>query len=552
MSRTPTLEIIPLGGLGEFGMNMMVYRIGGDCIVMDTGMMFPGSEHLGVDVVIPNIDFLSECGTIHGIVLTHGHEDHIGALPYVLSRHDVPVWCSPYTGRLVKARLKEHGGNRSAIRPFPENHLPWQVGPFTIEPVPVAHSIPQACMIALHTELGTVVHTADFKLDKNPPDGIGTDLDHLTRLGDRGVLALLSDSTNAGVPGTTPGERSVRPALDSLIAHAPGRVLVASFASNIQRIRQLTELAADHGRKIALVGSSLVSHAEIATSLGILPFPVGRRMQPADVMNLPPQEALLVVTGSQGEPMSALSRIAVDKHKDVSLDDGDLLIHSARIIPGNEKSVSRLFNHMLRRGARLVTGSDAAVHVSGHPAREELKLVLQLLRPHFFIPIHGEYGQLIAHTDLAGEVGIPSDRIVLAESGDLIALDETSCQVVDRVPAGRVFIDATLEEVDLTILKDRRKIAGDGIVLAVISLDRNSGEVRRPIEFVSRGFLAEEEQDGVMDLAGIVVRETIAEATPEERIDEALLRAKLQTDLKRFFRRKTQRRPMIIPVLVEF
>ncbi len=552
MSRTSTLEIIPLGGLGEFGMNMMVYRIGRECMLVDTGMMFPGSEHLGVDVVIPNIDFLSECGTIHGIVLTHGHEDHIGALPYVLARHDVPVWCSPYTGRLVKARLKEHGGNLAAIQPFPEGNDALQVGPFTVEPVPVAHSIPQACMIAIHTELGTVVHTADFKLDPDPPDGSGTDLQRLTELGNRGVLALLSDSTNAMVPGTTPGERSVRPALDSLIGRAEGRVLVASFASNIQRIRQLTELAAHHGRKIALVGSSLISHADIARSLGILSFPAGSRVQPSDVMNLPPAEVLLVVTGSQGEPMSALSRIAVNKHKDVSVEQGDLLIHSARVIPGNEQSISRLFNHLLRRGARLVTGKDAAVHVSGHPAREELKKVQQLLRPRFFIPIHGEYGQLSAHAALAADMGMPRDRIILAESGDLIALDGTTCQVVDRVPAGQVFIDATLEQVDLAVLKDRRKIAGDGIVVAVIALDRDSGEVRKPTEFVSRGFLADDGQDGLMELAGAVVSATISEATPEERVDEALLRAKLQADLKRFFRRKTQRRPMIIPVLVEF
>ena len=552
MSRTSTLEIIPLGGLGEFGMNMMVYRIGRECLLVDTGMMFPGSEHLGVDVVIPNLDFLSECGTIHGIVLTHGHEDHIGALPYVLSGHDVPVWCSPYTGHLVKARLKEHGGNLSAIQPFPGNSEPFGVGPFTLETVPVAHSIPQACMLAIHTELGTVVHTADFKLDPNPPDGTTTDLNRLGELGERGVLALLSDSTNAMVSGTTPGELSVRPALDSLIGQASGRVLVASFASNIQRILQLTELGLRHGRKIALVGSSLIAHADIARTLGLLSFPAGSRLQPADVMSLPPEKVLLVVTGSQGEPMSALSRIAVDKHREVSLDEGDLLIHSARVIPGNETSINRLFNHVLRRGARVVTGRDAAVHVSGHPAQEELKSVLKLLRPRFFIPIHGEYGQLSAHAALAADMGLPAERIVLAESGDLIALDGETCQVVDRVPAGQVFIDAALGKVDISVLKDRRKIAGDGIVVAVISLDRDSGEVRRPTEFVSRGFLSEEEQDGLMELAGAVVRETISEATHEERIDEALLRAKLLADLKRFFRKNTQRRPMIIPVLVEF
>ncbi len=551
MAGKDRLEIIPLGGLGEFGMNMMIYRSGSDCILVDTGMMFPGNEHLGVNVVIPNLDYLDSCGTIHGVVLTHGHEDHIGALPYVLARHDVPVYCRPYTGRLVRARLKEHQGNLEAIRPFPED-APLSLGPFTVELVQVSHSIPHSSMVAIHTPAGLAVHTADFKLDLSPPDGAATDLRKLSRLGDQGVLALLSDSTNANVPGTTPGERSIRPTLDGLIGEASRRVFVASFASNIQRISQVAETAVRHGRKIALVGSSLNTHAEAAVSLNLLSFPAGSRVHPADGMNLPPDQVLFLVTGSQGEPMSALARIAVNKHKDVQVESDDLVIHSARIIPGNEKGIGNLFNHLLRRGARLVTASSAPVHVSGHPSQEELKLVLHLLRPRYFIPIHGEYGQLLAHAGLAGEMGIPKERILLADSGDRIVLDESEGGVVDRVPSGQVFIDAALERVDASILKDRRKIAYDGIVMAVLSVDRETGKLRTLPEFATRGFNLEPGSESVLNRAGEVVASTLADSTPEVRSDEGLLRARLQTDLKRFFRRETQRRPMIIPLIVEF
>jgi len=551
MAANQRLEIIPLGGLGEFGMNMMIYRVDDDCMIVDTGMMFPGAEHLGVNVVIPNLDYLADCGTIHGVVLSHGHEDHIGALPYVLARHDLPVYCSPYTGHLVRSRLREHHGNLDAIKPFPEDG-PLQLGPFTVETVTVSHSIPQSAMLAIHTPVGLVVHTADFKLDACPPVGPGTDLGHLSRLGDQGVLALLSDSTNANVPGTTPGERSVRPALDVLIGEAPRRVFVASFASNIQRIRQVSEIAMRHGRKVALVGASMNTHAEAATSLDLMSFPAGSRVHPADAMNLKRHRILFLVTGSQGEPMSALARIAVDRHRDVQVEEDDLVIHSARVIPGNEKAIGNLFNHLLRRGARLVTAADADVHVSGHPSQEELKLVIQLLRPKYFIPIHGEYGQLLAHAGLAGEMGIPGERITLADSGDLIALAENECGVVDRVPAGQVFIDAALEPVDGSVLKDRRKIAYDGIVVAVISFDRDTGEPRSRPEFVTRGFNIDQDSEELLVRAGDVVRTTLVDTTQEVRSDEGLLRARLQADLKRFFRKETQRRPMIIPIIVEF
>jgi ribonuclease J len=552
VSSPPHIEIVPLGGLGEFGMNLMLYRHGKDCIVVDAGMMFPGAEHLGVDVVIPNLSYLDQCGTLHGVVLTHGHEDHTGALPYLLARREVPVHAAPFTLGLVRNRLFEHDlAVRDLLRPLPTGGAPLTLGPFSVETLPVTHSIPQAAMLVLRTPVGTIVHTADFKLDPTPPDGVSADLSALARLGNEGVLALLSDSTNADRPGFTPGERSVVPVLDGLLASARERVFVTSFASNIQRIQLVIDLAARRGRKIALVGSSMLAHSEVAERLGLLRIPAGLRVDPGTAMGLPREQALILVTGSQGEPMSALARIAVDEHRDARIEEGDLVIHSARTIPGNEKSIGRMINHLLRRGARVVTQADAPVHVSGHPAREELKLLLRLLRPRFLIPIHGEFRQLQEHGRVGREAGLAQDAVLLADSGDLIFLSESECFVADQVPVGQVFIDDTLEEVDLAVLRDRRRIAGDGIVVTVVAVDRARGGVNGTPEIISRGFCPGDGEEGILEEARQVVSQALAVATPEERADEGLLKARIVTDLKRFLRRRTQRRPLIVPVLVE-
>ncbi len=552
MSSEPRIEIVPLGGLGEFGMNLMLYRQGDDSVVVDCGMMFPGAEHLGVDVVIPNLSHLDDCGTIHGVVLTHGHEDHTGALPYLLAKRDLPVYGTPFTLGLVRNRLAEHDlGRAGALRPFPGNGTPLRLGPFEIEGFPVVHSIPQALLLAIRTPLGTIVHTADFKLDPEPIDGPGVDLAVLERLGDEGVLALLSDSTNAAEPGFTPGERSVVPALDSLVAAARARVFVTCFASNVRRVQTISDVAARHGRRVALVGSSMIGHSEVAERLGLLRFPAGHRVEPEAAMDLPPEKALFVATGSQGEPMSALARIAVDEHREARVEDGDLVIHSARTIPGNEKSVGRMVNHLLRRGADVVTRADAPIHVSGHPAREELKLLLRHLRPRFLVPIHGEYRHLLAHARLGREAGLEADAVVVADSGDVVALGASSCEIVDRVPVGQVFIDETLEEVDLDVLRDRRRIAGDGIVVTVVAVDRESGAINGTPEIVARGFVPGDDDAGLLADARSVVVSALADATPEERADEGLLKARVQTELRRFLRRRTQRRPLIVPVVVE-
>jgi len=532
-------------------MNLMVYRIGRDCLVVDAGMMFPGAEHLGVDVVIPDLTFLEQCGTIHGIILTHGHEDHLGAMPFLLDRHDVPVYATPFTLGLLNRRLNDREfDGQPTLRDLPTGGEPIHIGPFAVEALPVAHSIPHSTMLVLRTSAGTVVHSADFKLDPMPLDGIGIGVAAaLERIGDEGVLALLSDSTNADVPGFTPGERSVRPALDALIAGAPRRVFVTTFASNVHRIQQVAELAMRHGRKVALVGTSMVSLVDVAERVGVLRLPAGCRVDTETAMNLPPERTLFLVTGSQGEPMSALARISVDRHREARISEGDRVIHSARIIPGNEKSIGRMMNHLLRRGAEIIAGDRERVHVSGHPAREELRLVLNLVRPRYLIPIHGEYRQLLAHLRLARETGLDGGRAVLAESGDVVSVDERRCTVTDRVQVGQVFIDAAMEKVDLSVLRDRRRIAGDGVVVPVVALDREGG--MDTLEIVSRGFQAEGGGSALMEEVRAVATRLLADATPEERKDEGLLKARIQTELKRFLQRRAQRRPLILPVIME-
>jgi ribonuclease J len=555
VSRSSHLEIVALGGLGEFGMNLMLYRHGDDCIVVDAGIMFPRQEHLGVEVIVPEMSFLESCGTLHGVILTHGHEDHIGAVPYLLARHDVPVFSTEYTRELVRARLSQHDGVRDPrLKLLPPDGQTRTFGPFAVETLPAAHSIPRAKMLALHTPAGVVVHTADFKLDPVPAAGAGTDLGRLAQLGRDGVLALMSDSTNADRPGFTGSEASVRPGIEELVAACPNRVVVTTFASNVQRLQTLARIAAGQRRKIAFVGSSIEFHAEVAQRLGLLELPRGLRVSVERAMQLPRREVLLAVTGSQGEPLSALARISVGKHGEVELDPGDLVIHSARVIPGNENSIGRMIDHLLRRGAEVVTSSPRRrVHVSGHPSQDELRLLLQLVRPRHLVPIHGDYRQLHAHARLGVDAGLDRSNVLLAESGDLIRIHDGGIQITERVHVGQVFIDATLDQVDLDVLRDRRRIAGDGIVVPVVAVDREKGVVNGYPEIVTRGFVPDRDDDGdgVMREAGRVVVAAVAAASPEERADEAVLKARIQTELRRFLRRRTQRQPLIIPVIVE-
>ncbi|HVQ35776.1 MAG TPA: ribonuclease J, partial [Candidatus Bathyarchaeia archaeon] len=465
---------------------------------------------------------------------------------------DMPVYGSPYTLGLVRGRLAEHElGGAPRLLPLPAPSVPLVLGPFGIETVPVTHSIPQSAMLVVRTPVGTILHTADFKLDPHPLDGPGTDLARLARLGDEGVLALFADSTNADRPGFTAGERTVAPALRRLVSEARGRVLATTFSSNIHRIQQVIDAAAVCGRKVAVVGSSMEFHTEVALHLNLLRIPAGLRVTAERGMDLPAREIVFVVTGSQGEPTSSLARIAVDKHRDVVLSEGDLVVHSARSIPGNEKSIGRMVNHLLRRGATVVTGDDAPIHVSGHPSRDELALLIDLVRPRFHLPIHGEYRQLLAHARLARARGLSEDQVLLADSGDLMTLSEDGFRVVDRVPVGQVFIDAALDRVEIGTIKDRRRIAGDGIVVAVVAVHRASGRVDGPPTISSRGFVSDAAEAEVLSDARSAVVDALAETSLEERADEGLLKAKIQAGLRRFLRKRTQKRPLIIPVVVE-
>ena len=552
-SRSAHLEVIFLGGCGEFGLNCTLFRYGEEILVVDAGLMFPEEEFLGVDFVIPDIEFLVErAKKVRGIVLTHGHEDHIGAVPYLYEAVRAPLYGTDFTLGLVDAKFQEHRlDGRSDFRPVEPRDVV-KIGPFEVEFIQVTHSIPGATSLAIRTPVGLVIHTADFKIDQTPVDGRLFDFPRLGQFGDEGVLLLLGDSTNAEVEGFTPSERRIGEALEPIVRRARGRVLVATFASHIHRIQQILDIAAANKKKVCLVGRSLLQNTKVAERLGRLSVPSGVLVEPRSLARISPDRVVLIVTGSQGEPMSALSRIALDEHKEVKVGPGDLVVFSARTIPGNEKSISRVVNHLLKRGAEvLLDEHNPGIHASGHASQEELKIMLNLTRPRYFIPIHGEYRQLHRHARLAREGGIPPDRVLLVEDGDRVEMGRDRGRIVDKVPTGRVFIDGTREEVEEVLIRDRRHLSEDGIVTAVVVINKGSGEIESDPEIVSRGFVLEEAENGLLGRAADVVRVTVSSSTPEERSDTHVIHAKIQADLKRFFRKELGRRPMIIPMVIE-
>ncbi len=489
MTSTAQLEIIPLGGLGEFGMNLMLYRWGDDCLIVDAGMMFPGDYLPGVAFVLPDLSFLNAAGHLCGVVLTHAHEDHIGAIPYLLDRHDVPVWGSRYTIELLRQRFAQRAAETTPdFRYLPPSPESIRIGPFGVEAIPVAHSVPQSRLIVLDTPVGRVVHTGDFKLDPAPPDGEGTDRHRLIELGQQGVLALLSDSTNAERPGTTPGEATVHRGLDDVLEQAVGRVVLTTFASNVQRLSGLGRLAERHGRQLALLGASVNQHASIAQQLDLLSLPPGIRIAGDQLAELPRDQVLAIASGSQGEPLSAMSRIAAGTHRDILLEPDDTVIHSARIIPGNEKTIGRMIDRVLRQGAQVITADDAAVHVSGHASAGDLQQLLEWLKPLWFVPIHGEYRQLQAHVRLAVSAGLEPQRVLLAESGDRIRIDERTFEIAGQVPVGRTYMEAAGNEVPWELVRERRKSSNDGVVVAVVDIDPHSGTTKGYPWIVTRGF----------------------------------------------------------------
>jgi ribonuclease J len=548
------LQIVPLGGLGEFGMNCMALRWADDIIVIDAGLMFPEAELLGVDIVVPDISFLTENRPkVRGIFLTHGHEDHIGALPWVLSELNVPVWGTEFTLAYVEDKLDEHGllddADLREIRPGERV----KIGPFTVHPIQVTHSLVDCVALAVHTPLGVVIHTGDFKVDPTPTDNRLFDLHGFAEYGKEGVLALLQDSTNVERKGYTPSERAVRRKFDEVFARTERRLFISCFSSSIHRIKLAVDLAFEHGRKIAFIGRSMNNSAEIAEDLGYVEIPEGLLIHPGDMKNHPPNKVCVLISGTQGEPMSALSRAAVDNHKHAKIEKGDTVVLSSRIIPGNEKAIYRMIDHLFRREAHVIyeDGSSPPIHVSGHASQEELKLLINLVKPRYFIPVHGEYRQLKLHAEMAGSMHGSVGKVMLIESGDVLEIDELGARKAGRVNVGRVCIDSgsRTDVIEDLIVKDRRHISEDGIVLPIIAINKLTGVVETAPEIVTRGFNPGE--DGLMDGAKQIVMQTLEVSSDEEKADYGVIKEKIRADLKRYISKQTQKRPLIMPVILE-
>jgi ribonuclease J len=548
------LHIVPLGGLGEFGMNCMAVRWGDDIIVVDAGLMFPDAELLGVDIVVPDISYLLENRKhVRAIVLTHGHEDHIGALPWILGELNVPVWGTEFTLAYVEDKLEEHqlldDADLREIRPGER----FKIGPFTVHPIQVTHSLVDCVALAIHTPLGVVLHTGDFKVDPTPTDNRLFDLHSFAEYGKQGVLALLQDSTNIERKGYTPSERAVRRKFDEVFARTQRRLFISCFSSSIHRIKLSVDLAFEHGRKVCFIGRSMVSSSEIAEDLGYVQIPDGLLIHPGEMKNFPPEKVCVLISGTQGEPMSALSRAAVDSHKHAKIEKGDTVVLSSRIIPGNEKAIYRMVDHLFRREAHVIydDGSYPPVHVSGHASQEELKLIINLVRPKYFIPIHGEYRQLKLHADLARTMQGAVGNVMLIESGDVLEFDEQGARKAGKVNVGCVCIDSgsRSDVVEDLVIEDRRHLSEDGFVLPIIAINKLTGRVETAPEIVTRGFNPGE--NGLIERARAIVMETLDASSDEEKADYGVIKEKIRADLKRYISKQTQRRPLIMPVILE-
>ena len=556
MSSTSLLAI-PLGGLGEFGMNMLALRYGDDIIVIDAGLMFPEQELLGVDIVIPDITYLKQNKRmVRAIILTHAHEDHIGAIPYILSDLNVPIYGTQFTLAIVRKKLEEHALLDSAKLHEVAAGQKTTLGPFQIEYLQVTHSTIDCVALAVRTPVGVIIHTGDFKIDPTPVDGKPFDLHAFARYGQEGVLALFSDSTNVERAGFTPSERAVVVRLEELFRAAPEKVVVSCFSSSIHRIQQVIDIARGAGRKIGFVGRSMVDNIEIAHELRKLRIPDGSVVRPQDIRSYDPKKLVVLASGTQAEPMSALSRISVDNHRLLSIHENDTVILSARIIPGNEKAIFRMIDHLFRRRVLVYyegSGRSAPIHVSGHASQEEMKILLQLVRPKYFVPLHGEYRQLFQHAALAEQVGAVSGQIYLLESGHPLEFTpDGRAYQREPVPAGRVMVDSgSLEEIEDVVIRDRRHLSEDGVVVPIIAIDKHTGRVEISPEIVTRGFLPSDDGQEIMSKAREVVLRTIEQSTAEEKMDWSVIKEKIRVDLKRFLNKQTSKRPLILPVILE-
>jgi ribonuclease J len=548
----PPVDCIPLGGLGEFGMNMLLVACGDTAVVIDAGVMFPEPELFGVDLVIPDVTVLDQYrDRIRALILTHGHEDHIGAVAHILDYVSGPVYGTRFTLALLEPKLAEHGIDAAdRLTPIrPRQRI--TVGPFDIEFLRVTHSMPDCVAVALHTPAGTIVHTGDFKIDQTPLDGEQFDLHRLAELGAAGVLALFSDSTNVDRRGFTGSEREVVEGFEEIFSSARGKIVVTTFASSIYRLQLLADLADQFDRKVAFTGRGVQQTSQIAERLGYLRLRPGIQIRDADVRDYPAQDVLCVCTGAQGEPLAALSRMAIDDHKHVKLAPDDVVVFSARAIPGNEKAIGRVMNHVAKRGADIVADGMKHIHVSGHGSEEELKLVLALVKPKYFVPIHGEYRQLARHARLAPLV-CPGTSVQMLEDGDQFRFDETGARVVGRLPAGRVLIDGTRTgEIADEILRDRKHLAADGLVVPVVAMNLQTGQVEQTPEIITRGLAIDTRHEAtIRDAPGLLV--TAIESAPiEERTDPGLLKERVRVEMQRLFRKRSGRRPLVLPVVME-
>lgn len=547
------LKIIPLGGLGEFGLNMMLVEYGDAAIAVDCGVMFPTADLLGIDLVIPDVSYLLERrDKLKGIVLTHAHEDHVGALPYILEHFDVPIFGTRLTLGLLARKLAEHELDDTAdVREITAG-VPWEIAPFRIEGIRVTHSLMDCLALAIETPVGTVIHTGDFKIDNTPMEGEMFDFQTLAAYGEKGVLLLLSDSTNVERPGYTPSEREVATNLEHIIQHSTGKVLVSTFASSIPRIQQVIDISERCGRRVVLSGRSMIRNGQVAAELGYLHLPRNFLTESERWHDLPADQLTFLTTGSQGEPLSVLHRIALDDHKTIKLETGDTVILSSKFIPGNEKTISNMINHLYRRGADVHYEKVSEIHVSGHASQEELKTMLQLTRPRYFVPIHGEYRHLVRHRRLAQDVGIPPSNCFILEDGDVLEIGAHAAQKTSPIQVGKVFVDGrSVGDVGDVVIRDRRHLSEDGMVLVVMAIHQQSGELVAGPDLISRGFMGAEGSEEVLENAKKVVLETLAASNRETRTDPAELKEEVRKSLRRFFRKKLERHPVVLPYIME-
>ena len=550
MSNLP-LKVIPLGGLGEIGKNMLALEYDGDIVVIDAGISFPGEDLPGINLVIPDISYLIEnASKVRGIVITHGHEDHTGALPFVLDQLDVPVYAPRLAEGLIAAKLKGYGKLKNAQLEIATPGVPFDVGVFTVESFRVCHSIPDSTGLIVRYPGGAVIHTGDFKFDHTPVDGRPADLSRLAQLGDEGVQLLLSDSTYAELPGYTPSEQTVGETLRQIMGEAEGRVIVATFASLVSRVQQVIDAAVANGRKVCVEGRSMVETVNLSEKLGYLDVPEGTLIRLDDARKLPPSQVTIVLTGTQGEPSSALSRIANREHKHIEIEPKDTVVMSASPIPGNQGHIGKTIDNLFRLGANVLYGRVRQVHVHGHASQEELKLMLGLTRPRFFVPIHGEHRHQVIHTRLAHAMGVDPENTFVLDNGDVLEVSEHEARITDRVQAGPVYLDGSGRwETESKVLKDRRKLARYGFVIITLSLDKATGKVNANPEVVTQGFAEEAETPALIEGTHRVVAETVEQLNGT--LTGANLKSSIKSALKKYYHQETKRRPIILPIVVE-